>query len=228
VYLTEVTFCVARRWRAAPAVGHVNQPIERTHMRSMRPHLYLSTALLLALSACAIDSHDGSDPDPPTRSSGPHYNDPYGSPGPPPAPPPPPPIVPVPNPTGPPPPPGATSTAGRVTAEPSLSSDEQPELTGAAETSLAAAPCTPRADGRWDCNNHNPAPIFDVPFFYGTKIDHLRHNTDWFECRGDFDPSGGGPHPYRWVFTQGDDFGKWGWVRDSDINSETNPIRVCL
>jgi hypothetical protein len=130
-------------------------------MRSLRSYLSISTVVLLALSACAIDGD---------------------------------------------------------------------ELAGAAEASLAAAPCTPRADGRWDCNNHNPAPIFDVPFFWitGTKIDHLRHNTDWFECRGDYEYAGGGPHPYRWILTQGDDFGKWGWVRDIDINSDTDPIRVCL
>ena len=59
-------------------------------------------------------------------------------------------------------------------------------------------------------------------------IDHLRTNPSWFVCRAEAGFSDGGTHPNRWEWTQGDDAGRWGWVRDIDIASETNPMALCF
>lgn len=90
---------------------------------------------------------------------------------------------------------------------------------------LAAAPCRKRADGKWTCFNRVPARIYDSAY---RVIDNLRTNPSWFVCRAEGGYSGGGSHPNRWVWTQGDDVGRWGWVRDIDIASETDPIRSCF
>ncbi|MFJ2959764.1 hypothetical protein [Streptomyces sp. NPDC087270] len=56
---------------------------------------------------------------------------------------------------------------------------------------------------------------------------HLNSNPSWFECRIDNGPwNGGGPHPNRWLYTESDD-GGWGWVADTDISDETNPVLGC-
>ena len=94
------------------------------------------------------------------------------------------------------------------------------------DVSLAAAPCTRRNDGKYTCVNRVPSPIFQAST--GVHIDNLRTNPSWFVCRAEAGFSGGGPHPTRWEWTQGDDAGAWGWVRDIDIASETNPMAACV
>jgi hypothetical protein len=55
----------------------------------------------------------------------------------------------------------------------------------------------------------------------------MNSNPSWFDCRLDADPTGGGgPHPNRWLLTTADN-GKRGWMKDSDIFSETDPVRAC-
>jgi hypothetical protein len=84
--------------------------------------------------------------------------------------------------------------------------------------------CVKRSDGRYTCSNRVPAAIVNRS---DRRIDMLRTNPSWFVCRTEANASGGGPHPTRWVYTQGDDAGAWGWVRDIDIASETNPLPTC-
>jgi hypothetical protein len=36
----------------------------------------------------------------------------------------------------------------------------------------------------------------------------------------------GGPHPTRWEFTVADN-GEYGWMKDTAISSETNPLPNC-
>ncbi|MGH3867606.1 MAG: hypothetical protein ACRDQ4_16005 [Pseudonocardiaceae bacterium] len=43
---------------------------------------------------------------------------------------------------------------------------------------------------------------------------------------GRFAYHGVGDNPWRWLWTQGDS-GHWGWVKDSDILSDTDPVPVC-
>ncbi|MQA96636.1 MAG: hypothetical protein GEV11_19050 [Streptosporangiales bacterium] len=105
----------------------------------------------------------------------------------------------------------SANTTGDVTAAASCFRDD------------ANAPWSPA----WRCANRVGAPIYSRGT-NPTVIDRLRTNPSWFNCRKEGQSTGGGgPHPNRWVWTQGDDFGRWGWVKDSDIADETNPIRVC-
>jgi hypothetical protein len=89
--------------------------------------------------------------------------------------------------------------------------------------SAAASPCW-YSGGNWWCNNRVPTLIYASS---GEVIDRLWTNPSWFICRSDNGGHVGGPHPNRWEWTQGDDHGLWGWVKDIDIASETNPLPVC-
>ena len=82
--------------------------------------------------------------------------------------------------------------------------------------------CWP-SGGQWWCNNR-VATVYGID---GVPRDTLRSNPSWFQCRDDRSYSGGGPHPNRWLLTQGDDHGNWGWVRDIDIVNETNSLPRC-
>jgi hypothetical protein len=93
------------------------------------------------------------------------------------------------------------------------------------ELSFAAAPCTIRSDGKYTCFNRVPSPMFVNN--KSDPINYLRTNPSWFQCRSEGAFSGGGPHASRWVLTEGDDNNAWGWVRDIDIASETDPVSVC-
>lgn len=58
-------------------------------------------------------------------------------------------------------------------------------------------------------------------------VGHLYSNPSWFECRLENGPwNGGGPHPYRWLYTESDD-GGWGWVPDTAIYDETDHVLGC-
>ena len=78
---------------------------------------------------------------------------------------------------------------------------------------------------KWKCNNR-VAPVYRDPNTTH-RVDTLRTNPSIFRCRVEGAFSGGGPHPYRWARTQGDDVGAWGYVRDIDIISETNSLPPC-
>jgi len=65
----------------------------------------------------------------------------------------------------------------------------------------------------------------------GQTVGYLNTNTNWFTCRHEGDPTGGGgPHPNRWIYTLADSpisHGGWGFVKDSDVVDETNPLPPC-
>ncbi|GGT95044.1 hypothetical protein [Actinomadura citrea] len=93
-----------------------------------------------------------------------------------------------------------------------------------AEKGAAArfSPCWKRWDAWW-CDNRWPAPVL----VNGQVVDNLRKTPKIFRCRAELDWHGLGPHPRRWVYTRGDDHGAWGWVKDSDINGDTDPLPTC-
>ncbi|WP_369188736.1 hypothetical protein [Streptomyces sp. R08] len=65
----------------------------------------------------------------------------------------------------------------------------------------------------------------------GQTVGHLDSDTNWFTCRYEGDPTGGGSHPERWIHTLDDtlhqNHGGWGFVKDSDAIEETNPLPRC-
>src|SRR4051794_15701551 len=88
-------------------------------------------------------------------------------------------------------------------------------LTG---TAHAATNCTHGGNGRQDWSTcHNlvgtnvyggvgPSPKTDGIVYPNQVVGHLYSNPSWFECRIDNGPwNGGGPHPYRWLYTESDD-----------------------
>ncbi|WP_431933478.1 hypothetical protein [Nonomuraea jabiensis] len=80
-------------------------------------------------------------------------------------------------------------------------------------------------ENRWWCSNRTPAPIYEA----GTTniIDYLLTNPSVFACRAEGNRNNNGPHPNRWEWTNGDVTGRWGYVMDSWISSETDPLPVC-
>ncbi|MER7896828.1 hypothetical protein ABTX62_12080 [Streptomyces sp. NPDC096046] len=59
-----------------------------------------------------------------------------------------------------------------------------------------------------------------------TVVGHMYSNPSWFYCKLDNQAWVGGPHPTRWVLTVADN-GQLGWMKDTAIYSETNPLRDC-
>lgn len=103
----------------------------------------------------------------------------------------------------------------------------------------AAANCTLGGNGRPDwatCHNvvgtdvyggRGPGPETDGVVYPDQVVGHLYSNPSWFQCRIDNGPwNGGGPHPHRWLYTESDD-GGWGYVPDTAIYDETNPVLGC-
>ncbi|MCF1592174.1 hypothetical protein [Streptomyces muensis] len=92
------------------------------------------------------------------------------------------------------------------------------------ETRAQAAPCW-HSGSHWWCNNRVGAPVLEANT--GQVVGYMNSNPSWFVCRQEGNPTGGGgPHPNRWVWTTADN-GKKGWMRDSDISSETNSLPTC-
>lgn len=94
----------------------------------------------------------------------------------------------------------------------------------------AANPCY-RGETDWICQNRYGAPLYDLEK-KKTVVSHMYTTTSWFICRTDSGPYVGGPHPYRWVLTQGDtqengSADGYGYMKDTDIASETDPITDC-
>jgi hypothetical protein len=77
------------------------------------------------------------------------------------------------------------------------------------------------------CQNVAGTPVYLNDTTYANRVvGYLYTGTNWFVCTIDYGDYVGGPHPYRWVYTEADN-GQWGWVKDTAIYSETNPIHYC-
>jgi hypothetical protein len=92
----------------------------------------------------------------------------------------------------------------------------------ARDVGVAASPCW-FASGHWWCYNVSGAPVYNSDY---SVAGYMYSNPSWFICRSDAGGYVGGSHPYRWEWTQADN-GAWGWMKDSAIYSETNPLPVC-
>jgi hypothetical protein len=102
-----------------------------------------------------------------------------------------------------------------------------------APSASAASNCWPDGDGnRYWCNNVSGAPVYgsignsrlypDPNKVVGTMFS----NPSWFYCKLDDQAWVGGPHPTRWLMTVADN-GAFGWMKDTAIYSETDPVRDC-
>ncbi|MFF7446644.1 MULTISPECIES: hypothetical protein [unclassified Streptomyces] len=101
-----------------------------------------------------------------------------------------------------------------------------------AGTAAAASACTgPDGNGYYWCYNVGGAPVYDAREIDGYPIPDrivgpMYSTHSWFVCRRDNGPYVGGPHPNRWLFTKADN-GAYGWMKDTDIYSETDSVRPC-
>ncbi|HWC82154.1 MAG TPA: hypothetical protein VG756_19560 [Pseudonocardiaceae bacterium] len=87
---------------------------------------------------------------------------------------------------------------------------------------------TGRTYEAYECVNQSPTDVYSSAGYsgnYGT----LQHSPSWFACRTDNQPNGeNGPHKNRWLYTQADSPGSyWGFVPDTHIFSETDPVPDC-
>ncbi len=98
-----------------------------------------------------------------------------------------------------------------------------------AGSNKAASSCNfDGVDGHWYCRNR---PGIRVEWA-GQTVGYLGGTVNWFTCRYEGDPTGGGgPHPNRWIYTLADtphySHGGWGFVKDSDVYDETDPLPRC-
>ncbi|MFJ4632995.1 MULTISPECIES: hypothetical protein [unclassified Streptomyces] len=106
--------------------------------------------------------------------------------------------------------------------------------TTTAPSASAASGCW-YSGSHWWCNNRAGAPVYgfkDLARDYPDSsriVGYMNSNPSWFNCRydgGASDEYVGGPHPYRWEWTEADN-GQWGWMKDTAISSETNPLPAC-
>ncbi|MFI7388480.1 hypothetical protein [Streptomyces sp. NPDC049813] len=102
-----------------------------------------------------------------------------------------------------------------------------------APSAQAATNCSPDSDGiRWYCNNVSGAPVYGIignNHSYpdpNTIVGRMYSNPSWFYCKLDGQAWVGGPHPTRWLMTVADN-GQLGFMKDTAIYSETNPVRNC-
>ncbi|WNZ07858.1 hypothetical protein [Streptomyces sp. 11x1] len=103
----------------------------------------------------------------------------------------------------------------------------------AAPSASAATNCRRHEDCiRWWCNNVSGAPVYGS---VGSNrlypnpnqaVGTMNTNPSWFYCKLDNQAWAGGPHPTRWLRTVTDN-GQPGWMKDTAIYSETNPLRDC-
>ncbi|MFC0548885.1 hypothetical protein [Kutzneria chonburiensis] len=96
-------------------------------------------------------------------------------------------------------------------------------LTGTASASPAASCTYYTVENDWYCNNK---PGIAVTYAYKI-VGYLDTGRNAFDCRYDSGDYHGGPHPYRWIYTQADHTGKYGFVSDNDIYDNTDPLRSC-
>ncbi|MEV7007932.1 hypothetical protein [Streptosporangium sp. NPDC051022] len=100
-------------------------------------------------------------------------------------------------------------------------------------TASAAGPCwyDKPSTNYWWCNNTSGAKVYggsEISNYPdpGHVVGWMYSNPSWFVCRRDDGPYVGGPHPNRWLFTKADN-GAYGWMKDTSISSETNPVDPC-
>ncbi|MFD0775565.1 hypothetical protein ACFQZ2_16655 [Streptomonospora algeriensis] len=101
-------------------------------------------------------------------------------------------------------------------------------------TPAAAAGDCWYSDGKWWCNNVSGAPVYG---FQGNGdsfqpdpdriVGYMYTNPSWFDCKLESIYYVGGPHPYRWEMTTADN-GELGFMKDTDIASETDPLPTCF
>lgn len=95
------------------------------------------------------------------------------------------------------------------------------------ESSSAAAPCWQNSRG-WYCNNTAPVIVYERPTTLSDPAGTVLTTTSRFICRGEGQPHHQGPHFNRWEKVPTDEPpGSWGWMLDSQISSETNPLPEC-
>ncbi|WP_093588780.1 hypothetical protein [Lentzea waywayandensis] len=95
--------------------------------------------------------------------------------------------------------------------------------TAVADPTAAAQGCWRSYKG-WRCDNNRDIRVE----WAGKEVGRLLTSPSWFKCRYEGDPTGGGgPHPNRWIYTQADTTANWGFVKDSDVISETNTLPTC-
>jgi hypothetical protein len=113
----------------------------------------------------------------------------------------------------------ATTVAALTTIAPAAHAATQTT----AKTAAAAEPCWYESqNGHWWCHNRAGAPVWsrgDNP----TVVGYMNSTRSWFICRKEGAKNNNGPHPTRWEWTQADNLA-WGWMKDSDISSETDPL----
>ncbi|CAL9325753.1 hypothetical protein ABZ568_37970 [Streptomyces olindensis] len=105
---------------------------------------------------------------------------------------------------------------------------------------VAMAPGASAADNCWAdgdgirswCHNVSGAPVYG---YIGNNhiypdptkvVGYMYSNPSWFYCKLDGQAWVGGPHPTRWLLTVADN-GKLGYMKDTAIYSETDPVRNC-
>ncbi|MGX9888778.1 hypothetical protein [Streptomyces sp. NPDC002276] len=116
------------------------------------------------------------------------------------------------------------SVAGGRAVAPTGTPPTTSGLTSTASTASALASGCWYSGSHWWCNNVSGAPVYASGTT--TVVGYMYSNPSWFVCRSDNGGYVGGPHPYRWEWTQADN-GAWGWMKDTAIYSETDPLPVC-
>lgn len=103
----------------------------------------------------------------------------------------------------------------------------------AAPSANAAPGCWTNDGGtRWYCNNVPGAPVYGIignNHSYpdpSVVVGYMNSNPSWFYCKLDGQAWVGGPHPTRWLMTVADN-GRLGFMKDTAISSETDPVRNC-
>lgn len=108
----------------------------------------------------------------------------------------------------------------------------------AAGAVVALAPGASAADNCWQdgnrywCHNVSGAAVFGSVgnnHLYPDPtvvVGYMNSNPSWFYCKLDGQAWVGGPHPTRWLMTVADN-GQLGWMKDTAISSETDPVRNC-
>lgn len=93
--------------------------------------------------------------------------------------------------------------------------------------------CWSHADGiRYWCENVSGAAVYGSignSRLYpnpNAVVGTMHSNPSWFYCKLDGQAHVGGPHPTRWLRTVADN-GQYGWMKDTAIYSETDPVRDC-
>ncbi|MFB7918146.1 hypothetical protein [Streptomyces sp. NPDC056061] len=102
----------------------------------------------------------------------------------------------------------------------------------AAPSASAADNCWPGESNRWYCHNVPGSPVYGTVgnnHSYpdpSTVVGYMNSNPSWFSCKEDNQDWVGGPHPTRWLMTVADN-GQLGFMKDTAIYSETDPVPDC-